>query len=743
MTDRVIRVILDPSGVESGARRAGRPLQQVEKRTQGINRALKTATRLASGFIAALGARELVRTADVYNQIQNRLRIVTDSTEELVEANERLFDIAQTTRQPLEATVELFTRASIAADELGASEEDLFRLTEITGQALAVQGGAASEASGALRQLSQSFASGIVRAEEFNSILEGAFPLAQAAARGIDEAAGSVGKLRNLVVEGEITSREFFEAILKGGEELGTAFGQTIPTVGQSLTTLSNSFIKFIGELDESIGVTDVLASSFLGLSEGIDNFGAAIGGSLEETDELSGGMETLAITAIVAGQALSGLFQLLRIGKAAFVDIGESLGAYAASLAALGRGEFQAAADIFSEAGFDDTQAAFTDFFEEFNQGIESVSDRISAILLPSFRDAKAAADDLAEDDAEPPAPVLPPNTAEDVEDATAAVQEFLVALENQEAELRLTSEEGDNAAQAIQRYREDLALAGAEAEIFGSLQPTEEVNELREAFREFANESIASQRELRAEIEAADLAATFDEQIAALEEEIRLLGADTEALAANAEARALAGGATQQQAERIGELTETLANEQEALARETAVLEGFFEEVGASAQRTLSGFLADPLAEGLDELPFKFAQTLQQLAADALASELFSILGNLATAGAGGGGGVGQVLGLVGAFFGGGMQAGGQATGGRPILVGERGPELFTPAGSGSISPNVNINQAAQAAPTVVVNNITDPADIPSGLRTAEGEEEVINIIQRNPDAVRRILG
>lgn len=742
MTDRVIRVILDPSGVESGARRAGRPLQEVERRTQGINRALKTAARLASGFIAALGARELVRTADVYNQIQNRLRIVTDSTDELVTANERLFDIAQDTRQPLEATVELFTRASIAADELGASEEDLFRLTEITGQALAIQGGAASEASGALRQLSQSFASGIVRAEEFNSILEGAFPLAQAAARGIDEAAGSVGKLRNLVVQGEITSREFFEAILEGGEELGTAFGQTIPTVGQSLTTLSNSFIQFIGELDSSIGVTDVLASSFLGLSSGIDDFSSAITGSLEETDELSGGMESLAITAIVAGQALSGLFQLLRIGKAAFVDIGESLGAYAASLAQLGQGNFQAAADIFSEAGFDDTQAAFTDFFEEFNNGIESVSERISQILLPSFRDLKTSTDAVTETAGTIP-PIIPENTADQVVDATAAVQEFLTVLENQEAELQLTAQEGDNAAQAIQRYREDLALAGAEAEIFGQLQPTEEVNELRQAFRQFATESIASQRELRDEIEAADLATTFDEQIAALEEEISLLGADTEALAANAEARALAAGATQQQAERIGELTETLANERAALERETAVLEGFFMEVGASAQRTLSGFLADPLSEGLDELPFKFAQTLQQLAADALASELFSILGGLFSGGAGGGGAAGGAVGLIGAFFGGGFQAGGQVSGGRPILVGERGPELFTPAGSGSVTPNVNINQAAQSAPTVVVNNITDPADIPAGLRTSEGEEEVINIIQRNPDAVRRILG
>ena len=57
------------------------------------------------------------------------------------------------------------------------------------GKALAIQGSSATESSGALRQLSQAFSSGIVRAEEFNSILEGAFPIAQAAANAFGTAA--------------------------------------------------------------------------------------------------------------------------------------------------------------------------------------------------------------------------------------------------------------------------------------------------------------------------------------------------------------------------------------------------------------------------------------------------------------------------------------------------------------------------------------------------------------------------
>ena len=742
MTDRVIRVIMDPSGVEAGARRSGRALKGVETRTGAVARGLRAAQRAAAGLIAALGARELIRTADTFNRIQNRLRIVTDSTDELVRANERLFDIAQETRQPLEATVNLFTSASIAADELGASEEELFRLVEITGQALAVQGSSAAEASGALRQLSQSFSSGIVRAEEFNSILEGAFPLAQAAARGIDEAAGSVGKLRLLVVEGKITSQEFFEAILKGGEELGDQFSQTIPTVSQAMTTLSNSFITLVGQLDETTGITAALASGFVGLSSDLSTFGDAVTGTLSPTEELTTGMEVLTLTSITLGSGLSIAGSAIVLIKDLFVLAGDQIGKFAAQLGALITLDFDLLRNISNDAtGFNTAIGDTTDFMESFANSVNSASERISGVLLPSFRELQDVQDDLAGDDGGPPK-IIDPNAAEDVTDAREAVDEFLTSLENQETILALTADRGDEAGEAIIRYKESLALAAAEAEIFGELQPTEEVDELREAFRAFAQESIESQRLLRAEIEAADLAGTFDDQIEALEEEIELLGADTEALGANAEARALAAGATEAQAEKIGELTTTLADEQEALARETATLEGFFEEVGASAQRTLSGFLADPLSDGLDELPGKFAQVLQQLAADALASEIFSIIGGLASGGAGGGGAAGLV-GLFGSFFGGGMAAGGQAMGGRPILVGERGPEIFTPPGSGSITPNVSINQAAQAAPTVVVNNITDPADIPAGLRTAEGEEEVINIIQRNPDAVRRILG
>ncbi len=111
--------------------------------------------------------------------------------------------IANKTRQPIESIASLYQRASISAKELGASNEDLTKFVDRVGQSLAVLGGPASESAGALQQLSQALGSGIVRAEEFNSILEGAPTIAQAVAKGLAAAGGSVSKLRALVIGGE------------------------------------------------------------------------------------------------------------------------------------------------------------------------------------------------------------------------------------------------------------------------------------------------------------------------------------------------------------------------------------------------------------------------------------------------------------------------------------------------------------------------------------------------------------
>ena len=742
MTDRVIRVVLDSSGVTRGTRKAEGDLGRLERRSKGVTGQFKAAAAAATAFAGALAIREIVQLTNTYQTLQNQLRVVTGSQEELNVASERLFEIAQDTRTPLESVTELFSRASIAAGELGASQEELFRLTEITGQALAVQGSSAAESAGALRQLSQSFASGVVRAEEFNSILEGAFPLAQAAARGIDEAGGSVGRLRNLVVEGKISSQEFFRAILEGGEELDAQFANTEVTISQAFTNIQNSLINFVGQISEASGVGSGLARVLQGVSDTIDDFAGALTATLSPQEEVNTGLQLFTSVALVAIRVVDALASsLTTVLSTAFTVVGETIGGSAAALTAFFSGDFELAGEIFDDLdrrNLNNITGAFSELRDDLIADTSFTIEALVELWDKGARDVAERAAAVREGGGGGGGdPLVDP---EDFRDAQDAVTEFLTSLENQEEILRIQRDGGDEAAAAIAAYKDEIRLAALENQIFGDLAPTPEVEALRDAFRELGGDALESIRAFNEEIAAGELKEAFDDQIESLETELLLIGASNAEIAANAELRALAAGATEEQAARIRELTEAIAEETDRLRQEKATLDGFFEEVGRSAQRELSGFLADPLAEGLDELPLRFARVLQQLAADALASEIFEYLRSFGSNSAGGG--AGGFLQFVGGLFGGGFAAGGQVSGTKPILVGERGPEIFQPPGAGAIIPDVNVN--AQASPaTVNVINTIDKAEITGAFNDGSGDQVLLNRISTKKTAFRRALG
>lgn len=271
MVDFNIRVIVDPTGAARGSRRVRQELTGVEQVAGRVRGLLARAFAFVT-FTAAI--RQLVRLGDTFISVRNQLRTVTDSEAELITVTQRLFEISQQTRTSFEGNVRLFQRLRIAADELGASQEQLFTFTERVGQALTLFGISSERARGALLQLSQGLQAGVFRAEEFNSILENAFPIAQAAARGFGDAGISVGQLRQRVIDGTLTSREFFDAFLQGSRDLEEQFAQTQATVGQGFTVLGNSLLLFVGRLEETTNQSANAAQALIALSEVVDDLG-------------------------------------------------------------------------------------------------------------------------------------------------------------------------------------------------------------------------------------------------------------------------------------------------------------------------------------------------------------------------------------------------------------------------------------------------------------------------------------
>lgn len=238
---------------EDGSRVVKRNISDIGTAAEDAGNALDTMKNilltLATGGIIA----GLVRMADTYTTIQNKLRLVTTGTENLARVTKELQGIANQTRTDFESTAELYSRMANSSKELGLSQKQLLSFTKSLNQAVVLSGATAEEAAGGLRQLSQGLAAGALRGDELNSVMENFPKVADVIAQGLGV---TRGELRALGAEGKITAQDIISAFQKAEKTLNEDFGKTVPTVGQAMTVLKNNFLIFVGQLDQSLGIT-------------------------------------------------------------------------------------------------------------------------------------------------------------------------------------------------------------------------------------------------------------------------------------------------------------------------------------------------------------------------------------------------------------------------------------------------------------------------------------------------------
>lgn len=241
----------------------------LDRLTSTGEKSIGMVNRLAGALGVAFGVREIIEASEAYTTISNRLSLVTDSSEELAAAQQDVFEIAQKTRSPLKETAEVYQRLATNADAMGMSLADVGDTTETINKLMVISGTSGASAAAALTQLGQAFASGTLRGEELNSVMEQAPALAKAIADGMGV---TVGQLRALGQEGKITADAVVEALQKQGAAVDDQFGKMAPTIGQAMTQVGNSFINYVGKVDKATGASGELASAIVSISEALDN---------------------------------------------------------------------------------------------------------------------------------------------------------------------------------------------------------------------------------------------------------------------------------------------------------------------------------------------------------------------------------------------------------------------------------------------------------------------------------------
>lgn len=231
----------------------------------------------AASIIGGVGIAEISALNDKYIEFTNRLKVAGVEGKAQKDVQDALFASAQRYGVELGSLASVFTKATEAGREYGATQQQNIQFTNAVAAAVKVQGGSVESARGALLQLGQALQSGTVRAEEFNSLMEGLFPILQAAAGASDKYGGSVAKLRAAVIEGTLTSQEFFNLILKGSAALEQRAGKATLTTAAGFTTLSNALVVYFGEADKANGVSAALGEVFNKIARKLDTIISAI----------------------------------------------------------------------------------------------------------------------------------------------------------------------------------------------------------------------------------------------------------------------------------------------------------------------------------------------------------------------------------------------------------------------------------------------------------------------------------
>ena len=251
------------SGINNAQGRVKRFTDTTTKQLNNIERSMNSLNRVSANLfkagIAGFGASQLKGFADGYTEIQNKLRLVESASISSSKGLNNVFDIALKTNQSINATSGVYQRFAQNAETLKISQAQIASLTETVSKAVAVSGASAGAADAALTQFGQALGSGILRGDEFNSVMEQTPALAKAIATGLGV---TTGELRNMAKEGKLTMDVLVPALERAKESVDDQFNTRILTISAAFENLNTSAIKWIGELDKSTGASEAFAKA-------------------------------------------------------------------------------------------------------------------------------------------------------------------------------------------------------------------------------------------------------------------------------------------------------------------------------------------------------------------------------------------------------------------------------------------------------------------------------------------------
>ncbi|WP_252189104.1 tape measure protein [Serratia marcescens] len=285
----VYQVDIETAKMITGSRKASIVLEEMQRQTGKYSKSVDALSSSADKAGNSMGGLKTVLTgvasaisvsliidygkafltvADNITQLQARIARLTSDTSTAKSTFMGLAAIASNTGASLKDTAKLWETMTASLKETGATNSQILALTDTLQKIGRVGGSSSEEMANALRQFGQSIASGTVRAEEFNSIVEQMPELARQIAAGLGMTGG---QLRQAMLEGKLSAEDAINAIMKQSDSLNEEFKKLPRTMDQASNTLTISLQMLIGKMNETVGASQTMVTIIDSISSAID----------------------------------------------------------------------------------------------------------------------------------------------------------------------------------------------------------------------------------------------------------------------------------------------------------------------------------------------------------------------------------------------------------------------------------------------------------------------------------------
>lgn len=209
--------------------------------TSSTDRLTQSLKNLAASYVSIQGLKKAVDLSDSLVSMRARLDRMNDGLQTTQELETMIYQSAQRSRGSFTDTMGLVSQLGTMSGDAFSSSKEIVQFAEQLNKQLALSGAYGSSAQAAIFQLEQGLASGVLRGDELNSVMEQTPTLAKSIAEylGVD-----VGQLREIGSQGQITADIVKKALFEAAEDTNAEFEKTPMTWAQVWTVASNTAVR-------------------------------------------------------------------------------------------------------------------------------------------------------------------------------------------------------------------------------------------------------------------------------------------------------------------------------------------------------------------------------------------------------------------------------------------------------------------------------------------------------------------